>query len=179
MFPAFAHFRRTATRDTEVAGQQIREATSVMWYRRVQPRREPLPGSDRFDVRRNPEHQAFGAGGPPLLPRRRAGRLELRIMFEETLARYPEMGLTGPGDVRRVRLHQPAQDAAGDAGPQGVTRASVARPKARRASTARPQGPAGEYRTGATPLRPRRPGHGFLLVGPITCMTGVDQAPGG
>ncbi len=27
MFPAFAHFRRTATRDTELAGQQIRRAT--------------------------------------------------------------------------------------------------------------------------------------------------------
>ncbi|MDQ2938968.1 MAG: cytochrome P450, partial [Actinomycetota bacterium] len=33
MFPAFAHFRRTATRDTEVAGQPIREGDKVlMWY---------------------------------------------------------------------------------------------------------------------------------------------------
>jgi len=27
MFPAFAHFRRTATRDTELAGQPIRKGT--------------------------------------------------------------------------------------------------------------------------------------------------------
>ena len=33
MFPAFAHFRRTATRDTELHGQRIREGEKVvMWY---------------------------------------------------------------------------------------------------------------------------------------------------
>ncbi|MGI8726424.1 MAG: cytochrome P450, partial [Solirubrobacterales bacterium] len=33
MFPAFAHFRRTATRDTEIRGQEIREGEKVMmWY---------------------------------------------------------------------------------------------------------------------------------------------------
>jgi cytochrome P450 len=32
MFPAFAHFRRTATRDTELHGQKIREGEKVvMW----------------------------------------------------------------------------------------------------------------------------------------------------
>ena len=33
MFPAFAHFRRTATADTELSGQTIREGEKVvMWY---------------------------------------------------------------------------------------------------------------------------------------------------
>ena len=33
MFPAFAHFRRTATRDAELGGKQIREGDKVvMWY---------------------------------------------------------------------------------------------------------------------------------------------------
>ena len=33
MFPAFAHFRRTATCDTELHGQKIREGEKVvMWY---------------------------------------------------------------------------------------------------------------------------------------------------
>ena len=33
MFPAFAHFRRTATRDTELSGQPIAEGDKVvMWY---------------------------------------------------------------------------------------------------------------------------------------------------
>ena len=33
MYPAFAHFRRTATRDTELHGQPIREGDKVLlWY---------------------------------------------------------------------------------------------------------------------------------------------------
>ena len=43
MFPAFAHFRRTATRDTELDGQKIkrgREGRDVV--RLLQPRRDPL-----------------------------------------------------------------------------------------------------------------------------------------
>jgi cytochrome P450 len=33
MFPAFAHFRRTATRDTELAGAAIKAGEKVvMWY---------------------------------------------------------------------------------------------------------------------------------------------------
>src|ERR1700677_5064451 len=50
MFPAFAHFRRTATRDTELHGQQIKEGEKVvMWYassNRAAPRHE---NPDRFD----------------------------------------------------------------------------------------------------------------------------------
>jgi cholest-4-en-3-one 26-monooxygenase len=98
MFPAFAHFRRTATRDTEVAGQQIREGDKVvMWYVASNRDESRYPDPDRFDVRRNPEHQAFGAGGRHFCLGAALARLELRIMFEETLARYPEMELTGRG----------------------------------------------------------------------------------
>jgi cytochrome P450 len=96
MFPAFAHFRRTATCDTELAGQQIRKGEKVvMWY--VSSNREETlyEDPDRFDVRRNPEHQAFGAGGRHFCLGTALARLELRIMFEETLARYPAMELAG------------------------------------------------------------------------------------
>jgi cytochrome P450 len=51
---------------------------------------------DRFDVERNPEHQAFGAGGRHFCLGTALARLELRIMFEETLKRYPSMELVGP-----------------------------------------------------------------------------------
>ena len=44
---------------------------------------------------RNPEHQAFGAGGRHFCLGSALARLELRILFEETLRRYPEMEPAG------------------------------------------------------------------------------------
>jgi cytochrome P450 len=92
MFPAFAHFRRTATRDTELHGRQIKEGDKVvMWYvssNRDETRHED---PDRFDVRRTTEHQAFGAGGRHFCLGTALARLELNTLFEETLARFPAM----------------------------------------------------------------------------------------
>jgi cytochrome P450 len=96
MFPAFAHFRRTATCDAELHGQQIREGEKVvMWY--VSSNRDETRYEDpeRFDVRRNPEHQAFGAGGRHFCLGTALARLELKILFEETLARLPDVQLAG------------------------------------------------------------------------------------
>jgi cytochrome P450 len=96
MFPAFAHFRRTATRDTELHGQKIREGDKVvMWYASSNRDESRYEDPDRFDVLRNPEHQAFGAGGRHFCLGTALARLELRILFEETLARYPKMTLAG------------------------------------------------------------------------------------
>jgi cytochrome P450 len=96
MFPAFAHFRRTATCDTELAGQPIREGDKVvMWYVSSNRDETRYADPDRFDVRRNPEHQAFGAGGRHFCLGAALARLELQILFEETLARYPAMELAG------------------------------------------------------------------------------------
>jgi cholest-4-en-3-one 26-monooxygenase len=96
MFPAFAHFRRTATEDTELHGQRIRKGDKVvMWYVSSNRDSERFEDPDRFDVRRNPEHQAFGAGGRHFCLGTALARLELKIMLEETLARYPAMELAG------------------------------------------------------------------------------------
>jgi cholest-4-en-3-one 26-monooxygenase len=96
MFPAFAHFRRTATTDTELAGQPIRKGDKVvMWYVSSNRDETRYDDPDRFDVRRNPEHQAFGAGGRHFCLGTALARLELRVMFEETLRRFPEMELSG------------------------------------------------------------------------------------
>lgn len=96
MFPAFAHFRRTATRDTELNGRQIREGDKVvMWYVSSNRDETRYEDPDRFDVLRNPEHQAFGAGGRHFCLGTALARLELRILIEETLARYPRMELAG------------------------------------------------------------------------------------
>jgi cholest-4-en-3-one 26-monooxygenase len=96
MFPAFAHFRRTATREAEIGGQTIREGDKVvMWY--VSSNRDPsrYEDPDRFDVTRNPEHQAFGAGGRHFCLGTALARLELQILFEETLRRFPAMEMIG------------------------------------------------------------------------------------
>jgi cytochrome P450 len=96
MYPAFAHFRRTATRDTELNGQQIREGDKiVMWYVSSNRDESRYEDPDHFDVTRNPEHQAFGAGGRHFCLGAALARLELRILLEETLARYPDMELAG------------------------------------------------------------------------------------
>jgi cytochrome P450 len=108
MFPAFAHFRRTATRDTELNGQQIREGEKVvMWYVSSNRDETRYEDPDRFDVRRNPEHQAFGAGGRHFCLGTALARLELQILLEETLKRYPAMEPAGtPTYVESPFLNQ-------------------------------------------------------------------------
>jgi cytochrome P450 len=96
MFPAFAHFRRTATRDVELNGAQIKEGDKVvMWYVSSNRDETRYEDPDHFDVTRNPEHQAFGAGGRHFCLGTALARLELQILFEETLARFPDMRLDG------------------------------------------------------------------------------------
>jgi cholest-4-en-3-one 26-monooxygenase len=96
MFPAFAHFRRTASRDAELNGQEIKEGDKVvMWYASSNRDETRYEDPDRFDVLRNAEHQAFGAGGRHFCLGTALARLELKILLEETLARYPKMELAG------------------------------------------------------------------------------------
>ena len=97
MFPAFAHFRRTATEDTELAGQPIREGDKVvMWYVASNRDEARFEEPDRFDVTREPNpHQAFGAGGRHFCLGAALARLELRVLFEETAARYPQIDFDG------------------------------------------------------------------------------------
>jgi cytochrome P450 len=108
MFPAFAHFRRTATCDTELNGQPIKQGEKVvMWYvssnrdeaRHVEP--------NRFNILREEEHQAFGAGGRHFCLGTALARLELKILFEETLKRFPAMEPAGEDSiVESVFLNQ-------------------------------------------------------------------------
>ncbi|HEX5225609.1 MAG TPA: cytochrome P450 [Solirubrobacteraceae bacterium] len=92
MFPAFAHFRRTATEDTELNGKQIKEGEKiVMWYVSSNRDESRYEDPDRFDLRRKAEHQAFGAGGRHFCLGTALARLELRILIEETLKRYPHV----------------------------------------------------------------------------------------
>src|SRR3989440_3120565 len=108
MFPAFAHFRRTATEDTELHGQKIKRGEKVvMWYVSSNRDATRYEEPDRFDLRRKAEHQAFGAGGRHFCLGTALARLELRILFEETLPRFPGIALAGePVPVESLFLNQ-------------------------------------------------------------------------
>jgi cytochrome P450 len=97
------HFRRTATRDTEIGGQEIREGDKVVtWF--AAGNRDPAMFADpyRMDVTRNPnEHMAFGRGGPHMCMGNALARLEIRIMFEDLLQRITGMQQTGELDRLR------------------------------------------------------------------------------
>ncbi len=96
------HFRRTATHDTEIRGQRIRENEKVvMYYGAANRDEEVFPNPEIFDVGRTPnEHLGFGIGQHFCLGSKLA-RLEIRVMFEELLRRLPDLDLDGP--VRRLR----------------------------------------------------------------------------
>ena len=108
MFPAFAHFRRTATCDTELHGQKIKEGEKVvMWYVSSNRDETRFEDADRFDVTREAEHQAFGAGGRHFCLGTALARLELKIMLEETLKRYPAIRIDGtPAFVESPFINQ-------------------------------------------------------------------------
>jgi cytochrome P450 len=108
MFPAFGHFRRTATRDTVLNGQEIKDGDKVvLWYTSSNRDETRYEDPDRFDVRRNPEHQAFGAGGRHFCLGTALARLELKILIEETIARFPRIAIEGrPTFVESVFLNQ-------------------------------------------------------------------------
>ena len=102
MYPAFAHFRRTATRDTELHGQAIQAGDKVLlWY--VSGNRDEALYEDpqRLDVTRAPDHQAFGAGGRHFCLGAALARLELKTLFTETLRRFPDIELDGEPTVAR------------------------------------------------------------------------------
>jgi len=96
MFPAFSHFRRTATKDTVLGGQEIKKGDKVaLWYASSNRDEDKYEDPDTFDVTRNPEHQAFGAGGRHMCLGTALARLELKILVEATIKRFPDMHING------------------------------------------------------------------------------------
>ncbi|MDF5755721.1 cytochrome P450 [Spongiactinospora sp. TRM90649] len=95
-------FRRTATRDTEIRGQRIREGDKVVLYYAAANRDEDVfPDAGRFDIGRDPNpHVAFGGGGPHFCLGAHLARLELRVLFEVLAERMP--GIRPAGPARRL-----------------------------------------------------------------------------
>ena len=97
------HFRRTATRDVELGGQQIRAGDKVVtWFISADRDESVFPDPYRFDIRRTPnDHVVFGPGGPHFCLGAHLARLETRILFQELLPRLKSIELTGK--IERLR----------------------------------------------------------------------------
>jgi cytochrome P450 len=92
LYPAFAHFRRTATRDVEIRGTTIREGDKLLlWYVSGNRDEDAYTDPQRLDVTRDPDHQAFGAGGRHFCLGAALARLETRVrsMFLNQLKTLP------------------------------------------------------------------------------------------
>jgi len=97
------HFRRTATRDTELQGVPIHEGDKVVtWYISANRDESVFPDPYAFDVTRTPnDHVTFGPGGPHFCLGAHLARLETRILFQELLPRLKSIEVLGP--VERIR----------------------------------------------------------------------------
>jgi cytochrome P450 len=91
------HMRRTAARETELAGKSIKAGDKVvMWY--LSGNRDPdaieNPDSFVIDRARPRQHLSFGFGIHRCVGNRLA-ELQLKILWQEILARFPKIEVTG------------------------------------------------------------------------------------
>jgi cytochrome P450 len=96
------HMRRTTKQDTNLGSQQIRaDEKVVMWY--VSGNRDPeaieAPNQFIIDRKRPRQHISFGFGIHRCVGNRLA-ELQLRILWEEILSRFPMIQVLG--DAKRV-----------------------------------------------------------------------------
>lgn len=90
------YFRRTATKDTNIRGQDIKAGDKVvMWYGSANRDEDIFEDGHLFRVDRDnaKKHLAFGAGEHLCLGNR-LGHMQIRILFEELLDRFPNIHST-------------------------------------------------------------------------------------
>lgn len=83
------YFRRTATKDTELAGTSIRRGEKVvMWYAAANFDETRFPDPMAYDMQRPPlPHAGYGGGGVHTCLGIGLARIELRVLLEEILNR--------------------------------------------------------------------------------------------
>jgi cytochrome P450/NADPH-cytochrome P450 reductase len=113
--PPVIQFRRTATRDTSLAGQAIKQGEKVVIvYASANRDEDVFDEPDRFDIARDlNRHLSFGDGTHFCLGANLA-RLEARVLFTELLTRLPDIRLAGPPERMRSSFingyrHMPVQ----------------------------------------------------------------------
>ncbi len=93
-----AHMRRLATRDIEFKGKQIRKGDKIiMWYVSGNRDEEVIvnPNAYIIDRERHRQHLSFGFGIHRCVGNRLA-ELQLTIIWEEILKRFPNIEVVGP-----------------------------------------------------------------------------------
>lgn len=93
------HMRRTATRDTELAGVPIAQDDKVViWYASANFDDAQFAEPLRFDITRpiRPGQVSFGAKGPHHCLGAPLARLELRVLLEEMITQQVRFDLDGP-----------------------------------------------------------------------------------
>jgi cytochrome P450 len=94
------HMRRTASCDTELGGKQIKAGDKVvMWYVSGNRDADAVEDPNRFiiDRARPRQHLSFGFGIHRCVGNRLA-ELQLKILWEEILARFPMIEVTGKAE---------------------------------------------------------------------------------
>ncbi|MFI0411457.1 cytochrome P450 [Actinomadura sp. 3N508] len=96
-------FRRTALRDVELGGKEIRAGDKVvLFYGSANRDERVFDDPFTFDVGRDPNpHLGFGGGGPHFCLGTHLARMNLKIIFETILERTPDIRPAGP--ARRLR----------------------------------------------------------------------------
>jgi cytochrome P450 len=93
------YMRRTATRDTTLAGTAVATGDKVVMYY-GSANRDPEafgPTADQLDLARTPnEHVAFGGGGPHFCLGAHIARAEIHALLRELLTRLPDLSPAGP-----------------------------------------------------------------------------------
>jgi cytochrome P450 len=97
------HFRRTATKDVDFNGVQIKAGQKLVpWFASGNRDETVFENPDKMDVTRNPnEHMTFGRGGPHMCLGNALARIELRVMFEELIRRVDKVEQVGEIDYLR------------------------------------------------------------------------------
>ncbi len=98
------NMNRTVTRDTELHGQKLSEGDRVLLlYGSGNRDDRAFADPERFDVTRDPNrHVAFGGFGTHHCLGATLARLELRVLLEEVLPRFPDLELD-PDEALKLR----------------------------------------------------------------------------
>jgi len=94
------YFRRTVTADTEIDGVRIPAGDRVtLWYPSANRDDAVFTDPHRFDITRTDSaHVAFGGGGLHYCLGANLAKREIRVMFEEILARVGSIEITGEAE---------------------------------------------------------------------------------